>query len=379
MAVGFPTKANWAAGDVLTASAQDDLAGTLNLLSPAGVTSGYVPTANGSSTSVTWVAQSSGSTYVAGKNGIINGGMDIWQRGTSFTPTVHQYTADRWDCGRFGGVSGAQITQQSSGLTGFQYALRLQRIAANTGTQNIAMITGLESKDSYRFAGQTAVLSFYARAGANYSAASNAFVAQIQYGTGTDESPWAGYTGNVATTSTVTLTSSWQRFSFTAAIGSTCTEIGAQLYYTPVGTAGTNDYVEVTGFQLEIASAATAFARTGGTLQGELAACQRYYFRNTTESTGNYLALGFTATTSTGQFMYPFPVTMRVAPSALEYANCAIFDGVTQSSITGLVVNWTSKNYINIYTAGSTGLTAFRPSLICANGSVAYIGFSAEL
>ena len=34
MATGFPTKANWAAGDVLTASALDDLAGTVNLLNP---------------------------------------------------------------------------------------------------------------------------------------------------------------------------------------------------------------------------------------------------------------------------------------------------------------------------------------------------------
>jgi hypothetical protein len=34
MATGFPTKANWAAGDILTASQMDDLAGTLNLLNP---------------------------------------------------------------------------------------------------------------------------------------------------------------------------------------------------------------------------------------------------------------------------------------------------------------------------------------------------------
>ena len=34
MATGFPTKANWAAGDVLTSSALDDLAGTVNLLNP---------------------------------------------------------------------------------------------------------------------------------------------------------------------------------------------------------------------------------------------------------------------------------------------------------------------------------------------------------
>jgi hypothetical protein len=281
--------------------------------------------------------------------------------------------------GRFGGVSGAQITQQTSGLTGFQYAARLQRQSGNTGTQSVSMITGIETKDSLRFANQSATLSFYARAGSNFSASSNAFTAQIITGTGTDESPWGGYMGQTTNTTTVTLTTSYQRFTYTVSIASTTTEIALQLYFSPSGTAGTNDYVEITGIQLEIGSVATPFSRAGGTLQGELAACQRYYFRNTTDSTGNYLALGFTATTATGQFMYPFPVTMRVAPSALEYANCAIIDGVTQSAITNLVVNWTSKNYINIYTTGSTGLTAFRPSLICANGSVAYIGFSAEL
>jgi len=34
MTAGFPTKANWSAGDLLTASAMDDLAGTVNLLNP---------------------------------------------------------------------------------------------------------------------------------------------------------------------------------------------------------------------------------------------------------------------------------------------------------------------------------------------------------
>jgi hypothetical protein len=56
MATGFPTKSNWAAGDVLTAAQMDDLAGTVNLLSPVGVTSGYVLSANGSANSYTWAA-----------------------------------------------------------------------------------------------------------------------------------------------------------------------------------------------------------------------------------------------------------------------------------------------------------------------------------
>ena len=59
MATGFPTKSNWSAGDVLTAAQMDDLAGTVNLLSPSGVTSGYVLSANGTSTSYSWIAPAS--------------------------------------------------------------------------------------------------------------------------------------------------------------------------------------------------------------------------------------------------------------------------------------------------------------------------------
>ena len=47
MATGFPTKANWAAGDVLTASQMDDFAGTLNLAvgyaSVSAKTADYTP------------------------------------------------------------------------------------------------------------------------------------------------------------------------------------------------------------------------------------------------------------------------------------------------------------------------------------------------
>jgi hypothetical protein len=48
MATGFPTKANWAAGDVLTASQMDDLAGTVNLLNPTA--KGNLITASGANT-----------------------------------------------------------------------------------------------------------------------------------------------------------------------------------------------------------------------------------------------------------------------------------------------------------------------------------------
>ena len=42
---------------------------------------------------------------IAGKNFIINGGFDFWQRGTTFTsPSSWTYSADRWLVGAFSGA-----------------------------------------------------------------------------------------------------------------------------------------------------------------------------------------------------------------------------------------------------------------------------------
>ena len=332
------------------------------------------------STGVSWAGN-----IAAGKNAAINGAFDIWQRGTSFTPTVHQYCADRWDMGRFGGVSGAQITQQASGLTGFQYAARLQRQSGNTGTQAVAMITGIETKDSLRFAGQSATLSFYARAGANFSASGSAFTAQIITGTGTDESPWAGFTGQTTNSTNVTLTTSYQRFTYTVSIASNTTEIALQLYFTPTGTAGTNDYIEITGVQLEQGSVATPFSRAGGTLQGELQACQRYYYR-WTAGTGGYAQAAF-ATSNGGNEAYgilPQPVTMRTSPSSsIDWSGLtlSLYPGGSNSVPTAIVGYQTGPSSLGFHTtvASSFGSAGQALQLIANSSTSAYLGFSAEL
>lgn len=73
----------------------------------------------------------------AGKNAIINGGMDCWQRGTSFTvaSATKTFAADRWIVYR--GATGLTASRQSSGLAGFTYSLRMQRDSGNTSTTTI--------------------------------------------------------------------------------------------------------------------------------------------------------------------------------------------------------------------------------------------------
>jgi hypothetical protein len=389
MAIGFPTKANWAAGDVLTASAMDDLAGTVNLLSPVGVTSGYALTANGTSNSYTWTAMSTGSPYVAGKNFVIGGGFDIWQRGTTFTnPTTSAgaYAADRWQSLRGSSwTTGITTTRQSAGLTGFNYNIRCQRTAGNTATAYLALGQSLETVNTIPLAGQTVTLSFYARKGSDYSSASSILNASIYAGTGTDENGVTNsYTGQTQPLNqNVTLTTSWQRFSYSFSYASTVTETAIYFNYTPVGTAGTNDYFEVTGVQLEIGSTASTFSRAGGNIQGELAACQRYYWRSTPNAAyGQQGTVGTAKSTSIVKAVIPFPVQMRVIPTSMDYSTLAVNDGLNIITVTSAATSGYETQLVAFpeFTVGGTPLIQYRPYGVNNNGSTSgYLGFSAEL
>jgi hypothetical protein len=327
--------------------------------------------------------------YQSGYNGnaIINGGMDIWQRGTSFAYLVNTglYTADRWTTIRTASPSGATVSRQASSLTGIQYCARVQRDSGNTSTAVMFFGTNLESADSYRFAGQTVTLSYYARAGANYSPTSSGLSANILTGTGTDQSFITGLTGSTnAGNATATLTTSWQRFTVTGTIGSTATQIAVYFTMTPTGTAGANDYFEVTGVQLELGSVATQFKRSngsGGTIQGELSACQRYLpaISGATNS-----ILGFAYSTTGSQIFIKLPTTARVAPTGITVnptltANYALVNqGFTSGTPTAIAWNAGGTDYASINvttTAGSPTLVAGQPVQLQTNAS-GYILFT---
>ncbi len=358
-----------AKGDLIAASAAD---------TPARLAVG-----NNGETLVADSSTSTGLRYQSAYNGngFINGGMDYWQRGTSFSSFVAIYTADRWLCNRQSAVTGLTISRQTSGLTGIQYSMRAQRDSGNTGTQDIYLQNSLESADSYRFAGQTVTVSFWAKAGANFSATSSNAFAYLYSGTGTDQNLFSGYTGNatVASSTAITLTTSWQRFSITGTVGSTATELGVRFGWTPTGTASTNDWMEITGVQLELGSVATSFKRAGGTIQGELAACQRYYYRNTTTEADAQFATGIATSTSQVDFMVAFPVSMRVKPSTAEYGNLEVTDTVTPLVVSTAAIFKATQTTAYFYVSSLSSVTQYRPYFLQANTSAGYIGFSAEL
>jgi hypothetical protein len=320
----------------------------------------------------------------AGKNTVINGGFDIWQRGTSFTPAANgtTFAADRWNIYRDPG-SGATVSRQTSGLTNFLYACRVARDSGNTSTGSIYIWQNFESQMTYPLAGKTIVVSYYARAGANYSPTSSNIGVQLYTGTGTDQNVLSGYTGSASPVDTTqAITTTWTRYSYTVTLNSNVTEICPRFYMTPTGTAGADDYFEITGIQIEIGSVATLFTRAGGTIQGELAACQRYYWR-TGPSAGAYgaIALGFASTTTNVMAFVRTPVTMRTSPTSIEYSTLQCNDSTVGTAVSAVAFSGgeysPDGSYIN-FTTGS--MTQFRPTkVIVSNSTTGYLALNAEL
>jgi hypothetical protein len=319
-----------------------------------------------------------------GKNVVINGAMDIWQRGTANVTTASAYTADRWqkESATHYGVS-RQTTSDTTNLPNIQYCARVQRTSGSTSLSGMGFAQSIENAQSYQLIGKTVVMSFWARAGANYSAASSALTTTLYSGTGTDAnvtSSWSG-TATVAT-SNITLTTTWQRFSITGTVASSATQLAVYINANPSGTAGANDYYEITGVQVELGSVATAFTRAGGTLQGELAACQRYYYRQTGGQAYSTFGSAIAENTTTAHSYTAFPVTMRVAPTSIDYSSVAV--GNNYNILTGVTPSLQSNTQspyagaLNL--VSGSGLTADRAYYITANNSVtAYIAFNAEL
>ena len=219
--------------------------------------------------------QNTAATGFGFKNRIINGAMSIWQRGTSVSGT-YAYGADRWATLPF---ATATISQSSDVPTAVsQFSLKLQRSAGSSATTPIGVQQTIESKNCYDLSGQTITISFWAKAGANFSSSANSLGVQFITGTAADQggSSYTTWTGQATIiNATATLTTSWQRFTYTGTVGANVLEATAIFFFTPTGTAGADDSFLITGVQLEKGSTATSFDyRPYGT---ELLLCQRYY------------------------------------------------------------------------------------------------------
>ena len=345
------------------------------------------------------VADSSTSTglrytalFGANKNAILNGDFRINQRAFTSITADATYGFDRWALGTAGGATYTPqtFTAGAAPVAGYE-AINFAQVAT-TGQSATNTITILLQKieDVRTFAAQTATISFWAKA----TSGTPKIAVEMQQNFG------SGGSANVNTyAGQITMTTSWARYSVTVAVPSVSGKtIGTSSFFAlQLWTSAGSDFnartgslgiqtatIGIWGVQVEAGSVATAFQTATGTIQGELAACQRYYWRQTGESAYSVYATGANTNTVNCNVFVLFPQTMRTTTTAVEYSTLALqeshFGAVT--AVTALAVDSGTQNTrgICLNVTVASGLTAHRTSRLEANNSTsAYIGFSAEL
>jgi len=308
------------------------------------------------------VQTAAASPYVL-KNRIINGAMQIWQRGTSFT-SASGYTADRWTTVGNSATNLSQSTSVPTVTTGnaFQYSAKVGRTASSTSTLTQLIAQCIESNNCYDLSGQTVTLSFWAKAGANYSSTSNILSLALYTGTAADQGilNYVSWTGAASVSTNINLTTTWTKYTYTTTLGSGILEAGLFFYYSPTGTAGADDNFYITGVQLEIGTSATPFERR--LYNQELANCQRYY------QIVGVGGCGRAFNTTNFEVALALRVEMRAAPSGtvindtgnIAYPGVAAYTttslGSLVASTTGVALNLVSSGL----TSGATMITYAR-------------------
>jgi hypothetical protein len=334
------------------------------------------------------VADSSTSTglryqpnFAAGKNVIINGDFSVWQRSTSATVTSENYFApDRYRSVYVAG--GATVTWSRQTFTpgaapvaGYegQYFSRMSA-TSGSGTTVIGLAQRIENVQT--FAGQTVTFSFWAKA----DSARTATILLFQdFGSG-------GSSVTSPLNTTQAITTSWTRYSFTFSMPSISGKtIGTNSFVIPylylnTGQASGTPQLDTWGWQVEASNTATAFQTATGTIQGELAACQRYYYLAAEGANKNLCNAGaFSATVVTG--FVSFPVTMRTTPTldATSGTDYYEFEVASADLFNSLTIYRPSTNGATVVNSTNFSGTIGYAGQINLKNAASKVAFAAEL
>ena len=305
------------------------------------------------------------------RNLIINGAMDVAQRGISTTDSGYA-TVDRFSTEDYSGtVTKTQESMVGIGSTdillydqGFRKFLRLTNTSVVTDTvhgyRNISQVIEAQNVSrcgwAYTSSSSNITVSFWAR-----SSVSQEFYGSIKTYDGTDReylfstgtlnpNTWTkvsktipGYSElqvdtdngqglglNIATywgtgyTDPSTALSTWDNRETVVGYGTT----NRFPEFTSTWATTANATFDITGVQVEFSDRETSFDHRS--YADELARCQRYYYKTSGGGAGARITQGGYAVSSTqARMCNVFPVPMRSAPTALEQSSTASHYSIT--------------------------------------------------
>lgn len=345
------------------------------------------------------------------RNVIINGAMQVHQRGTSTTgiTSTGYYVADRWSQGISSMGTWTQTIENDAPTgSGFRKSLKLlctTSDASPAATDLVSFLHDFEGQNVQRFAKGTSLakgfsLSFWVK-----SNVTGTYVVCLQ---DLDNTRYVGaqYTVSVSETwekKTITFPADTTgafdndnaaslRLRFWLGAGSDRTSGTLRTSWTSTTTAdlavgqtnvaaATNNYWQITGVQLEAGAVATPFEfEDYGTT---LAKCQRYYWRSQDTGQTAIHAFGYARSSTIACFHFVHPVAMRAKTSSVEFSTLRCdargVEGFNVSAVSLLTDFGTTRTSFADFTA-SSGMTTHRPyDLVNQSSTSGFIAFSAEL
>jgi hypothetical protein len=339
------------------------------------------------------------------RNLVINGAMQVAQRGTSFTSTADLYTLDRFAIGH-GTVNAMTVTQETDAPSGFQYSLKvLTGTGASSGAAGYGVLRqAIEGTNMYQLKfgtsdAESVTLSFYVK-----SSLTGTFAVSIR-----------NQAGNRAFAATYTISSAntWEYKTITIAGDTSGTwtadtgiglhvqfDLGAGSNYdiaTGAWTSGSNMFGGestvkltettnatwfLTGLQVEVGEQATPFEHRS--FGEELQLCKRYFQKVGTDngSLGAMMTM-FATRNSTNQALlcYPCPVPLRAIPSITKNGSYTLFGSGENIAVGDVLANGTNQTLFQqvSFSTTATGISSGNSSVLYGSGSDCHFTFDSEL
>jgi len=336
---------------------------------------------NASSSTANLTLDASGNATVGGmvvpassfkRNKLINGSMNVYQRGSVAATTAGAYTLDRWFVTPTGAT--VTVTQSTSTVpTNFTASLNVAGAASVTNVSAYQRIESLNCQELTSGSKITVSGYIYQSTG---SAVTTATVALV---TPTASDNYASTT-SAATTYTIPsfASATWTYFSNTFTLTTGCTN-GLQLTIA-LGTGLTTGSFNLTGVQLETGSIATPYERQ--IYSDQLAQCQRYFqiYGLTNNACIAVLQCYSTTQAYTGhQFIVPMRSSPTLSTGTLSYFSVNASGASTTTVNAFTLSNATTVNAEWLLTISAASLTAGNASVLQLTNAAGYLAYSAEL
>lgn len=273
----------------------------------------------------------------AGRNYVINGGFDFWQRGTIFNLTgSSNYTSDRWiiwTANKTAGTVDVELSSDVPSNSSVKNSIKfINSSAVFSGTGSFGISQRIEAANFSNYAGQELIASFWIKSSVTGTISTNIRLSDNQ---------------NIAYPVTINQANTWEKkvikITNTVYSNPKSTDLAAikftigfysgfslandgvwQVFAADVVASNSQSFnyenaiINITEVKLEEGAQATKFTRAGGTYAGELALCQRYLkaLRHPDQFTG---IAG--AAVSNKLFRFHFDCTMRDQPSVEIFDN----------------------------------------------------------